>query len=97
MKLSRDFVSLLIGCAVTVLAWFGPWSWPAAPAFLVLNRFFGGNYADFPTPQRALVVALLITVNSFSWGVVAFALLSAVKKLTSKKAPKDESAAASSP
>ena len=85
MKLSRGFVCMLIGFAMTVGSWFSPWKWPAAPAFLVLNKFFGGSYADFEKTKRALVLLLLIAVNTFWWALVAYILISVIRAVMKKK------------
>jgi hypothetical protein len=68
MKISRTFLCILIGFAMTVFGWFGPWEWPAAPGLYVLQSFFDGV-----TPA---VLVLLIVVNAGTWALVAFALLS---------------------
>lgn len=85
MKLSRGFVCMLIGFAMTLFAWFGPWEWPAAPAFLVLKQFFGGDYAGFPTMKRALVLLLLIVVNVGTWALASYVVISAIRGVTGKR------------
>jgi hypothetical protein len=68
IKISRPFLCSLIGLAMTVFGWFGPWEWPAAPGLYVLQSFF-----ERITPA---VLVLLIVVNAGTWALVAFALLS---------------------
>jgi hypothetical protein len=63
----RVFVCILIGFAMTLFAWFGPWEWPAAPAFFVLEKFFDGV-----TPP---VIVLLIIVNAGTWAALAWLAL----------------------
>jgi hypothetical protein len=74
---SRGFASALIGIAMTLLAWFGPWEWPAWPAFTVIELAFGTHtaFADLPFATRGAVVTLLIIVNVAFWGVVAWTAL----------------------
>jgi hypothetical protein len=85
MKFSRGFVCMLIGFAMTLFAWFGPWEWPAAAAYFVLNQFFGGDYSGFPTVQRALVLLLLIVVNVASWALVSYVVITAIRAVTGKR------------
>jgi hypothetical protein len=70
---SRGFVSALAGVAMTLLAWYGPWAWPAWPAFEVIDLVFGqAGFADLPFATRSAVVVVLIIVNVSSWGLVAY-------------------------
>lgn len=59
---------------MTLFAWYGPWEWPAAPAFFVLEKFFGGGYDELPYAGRAAVLVLLIVVNVGVWAVVAWGI-----------------------
>lgn len=85
MKLSRGFVCMLIGFAMTVAGWFVPWRWPQAPALFVLNQFFGGDYSELPNVQRALTLMLLTAVNAVAWALVAYALITAIRAVTGKR------------
>src|SRR5690349_24187296 len=78
---SRGFASALIGIAMTLLAWFGPWAWPGWPAFAAIEIAFGSQaaFADLPFATRAMVVTLLIVGNVAFWGGVAWTLLSSIK------------------
>jgi hypothetical protein len=86
MKLSRAFICTLIGFTMTLFAWFGPWEWPAAPAFFILKTFFVTDYAGYPFMKRALVLLLLIAVNSGVWALVAFGVMSGLRAVTRKRA-----------
>lgn len=70
---SPGFVCALIGVVLTILAWVGPWSWPAWPAFTVLDlgvrRWF--NWVEFPYGLRATVVVILIAINIAFWALAA--------------------------
>jgi hypothetical protein len=80
--LSRGFVCSLIGIAMTLFAWYGPWEWPAWPAFTAVDLFFGhGGYAGLPFAQRAAVLIGLIMLNVASWGLATFVGLAAVRRL----------------
>ena len=58
---------------MTLLAWYGPWAWPAWPAFTVIDLVFGhGGFADLPYAARSAVVVVLIIVNVSAWGGLAF-------------------------
>jgi hypothetical protein len=74
--MSRGFVAALAGIAMTLLAWYGPWAWPAWPAFMVIDLVFGhGGFADLPYATRSAVVVVLIIVNVSAWGAVAFGVM----------------------
>ena len=90
MKLSRGFVCMLIGFAMTLFAWFGPWEWPGMPALFVMRKFFGGSYDGFAQTKRALVLLLLIAINSISWAIVAYPVLFAARVGTKKRDVRDE-------
>lgn len=72
--MSRGFVCALIGVAMTLLAWYGPWAWPAWPAFAVIRLFFGSgeSWLELPFVARSAVLALLILVNVSFWGGMTF-------------------------
>ncbi|HEY3055789.1 MAG TPA: hypothetical protein VGK31_07660 [Thermoanaerobaculia bacterium] len=74
MRLSRGFICALIGVAMTLLAWYGPWAWPAWPAFTAIDVLFGhAGYAEYPYAVRAAILVGLIVLNVSFWGVIAFA------------------------
>ncbi|MGZ7042070.1 MAG: hypothetical protein ACXVH7_09800, partial [Thermoanaerobaculia bacterium] len=78
MTVSRGFVCSLLGIGMTVFSWYGPWAWPAWPAFTVLHLVFGTGAAwqELPYGQRAAVVVVLIIINSGFWALLAAALWS---------------------
>jgi len=90
MKLSRGFVCMLVGFGLTVFGWFGPWEWPDWPGLFVLTRFFGGDYAGFANPKRALVLLLLIVVNTGTWALVTYAVISAFRAVRGKREEVEE-------
>jgi hypothetical protein len=75
--MSRGFIAALAGIAMTILSWYGPWAWPAAPAFGTLHLFFGSgqSWIELPESQRAAILVLLIAINVGSWAAVAWILL----------------------
>ena len=62
------------------LAWYGPWAWPATPAFAVLDHVIGMDFSELPFAQRAAVLVLLIVVNVATWGAVAYGLHRLVRR-----------------
>ena len=70
--MSRGFFCALAGVALTLFAWYGPWAWPAWPAFAVIDAIWGTNqsFADLPYTVRSLAVAMLIVVNVGVWGLL---------------------------
>ena len=85
--MSREFVSALIGIAMTLLAWFGPWAWPAWPAFTAIDLVFGRTgFADYPFSVRSTVVLFLIVLNVSFWGAIAYGAATALKRVTRPRA-----------
>lgn len=83
--MSRGFLCTLFGLGMTVFSWFGPWEWPAWPAFGALHLVFGkgGGFSELPFNERAAIVVVLIVVNSGTWALIAAGLakvLSAIMK-----------------
>jgi hypothetical protein len=87
MKMSRGFIASLAGIAMTLFGWYGPWAWPAAPAFAVIRIAFGtdSNFADLPYAEKGAFVVLLILVNVGAWAVLTRALLTIVDRLISTR------------
>ena len=74
MRLSRGFICALAGVAMTILSWFGPWSWPAWPALAVLRVAFPPerSFPALPFEVRATIVVVVVGVNVAVWGALAF-------------------------
>jgi len=75
--MSRGFIAVLGGVAMTLLAWFGSWAWPGWPASVSLDLL--ARFADFPDLPRmvkAAVVVALIVINVGVWaGLFRLAML----------------------
>jgi hypothetical protein len=80
--MSRGFVCSLVGIGVTVLSWYGPWSWPAFPAFALLGLVFGdgAGYHELEPGGRAAVITGLIAFNSAVWAGVVWAIYLVVSR-----------------
>ena len=80
MTVSRGFISALAGIAMTLFAWYGPWAWPAWPAFTLIDILFGSNtaFAELPLATRAATVTMLIVVNVAFWGAVVWIVMRAM-------------------
>jgi len=72
--MSRGFLAALAGIAMTIFAWYGPWEWPAWPAFTLIDIVFGSNtaFAELPFATRAATITMLIVANTTFWGVVVW-------------------------
>ncbi len=79
--MSRGFVSALAGIAMTIFAWYGPWEWPAWPAFTVIDILFGSNtaFAELPLATRAATITMLIIVNVVFWGALVGLVIRVVR------------------
>lgn len=72
-RLSAGFVAAIAGVALTIFAWYGPWEWPAWPAFAVQHVVFGkagADYTELPFAGRAAVLVGLIVVNVATWAAL---------------------------
>ena len=80
--MSRGFIATLAGIAMTIFAWYGPWAWPAAPAFAVIRIAFGtdSNFADLETSAKAMFVVLLILLNVGALAAVARVLIAVLDR-----------------
>jgi len=89
MRISRGFASALAGVAMTILAWFGPWSWPAWPALAAMRVAFPPerSFAAMPFGARSAVVVLLVALNVAAWGATAFVTSRALRSLGDAKRP----------
>lgn len=82
--MSRGFISSLIGLAVTLLSWYGPWAWPAWPAFTAIDLVFGHTgFADFSYEIRSAIVVMLIVLNVSFWAVIAYGVTRLLEGLKS--------------
>lgn len=80
--MSRTFICILIGLGVTLFSWYGPWAWPAAPAFAALHLVFGNgaSWQELPYLARAAVLVALIAINSGCWALVAASIWFLVRR-----------------
>jgi hypothetical protein len=78
---TTPFLCAIFGIAMTLFSWYGPWAWPAAPAFFILETFFGGSYHELPFAGRAAVLVLLIVVNAGAWAITAAMCAAALARL----------------
>ena len=81
--MSRGFIASLGGIAITILSWYGPWEWPAWPAFALIRVLFGthSNFADLPFGTRAVVVVVLIVANVAAWALAIAGTTAVVRRL----------------
>ena len=79
--MSRGFIAALAGIAMTLFAWYGPWAWPAWPAFTTIDVLFGSNtaFAELPCAVRAVTITMLIIVNVTFWGAVVWIAMRAIR------------------
>lgn len=66
--MSRGFVCVLIGIAITVFAWFSPWFWPGWPGVPIMayitTRF---DFLEMPYATRAAIVVAVMLLNIAWW------------------------------
>jgi hypothetical protein len=81
--MSRGFLSILFGLAMTLFSWYAPWQWPSLPALWMVRVFAGTqfNLADLPNSQRGAMLVLMIVINSGFWALAAYALWNATRWL----------------
>jgi hypothetical protein len=80
--MSRGFLCALTGLGMTLLSWYGPWAWPAWPAFTAIDLVFGhSGFSEYPFGVRSAIVVLLIVVNVAFWAAVAYAIASGFSRV----------------
>jgi len=86
MRVSSGFVSALVGTAITILSWYGPWAWPAWPALTAIRLLFGTRvaFAELSYGIRAAVVVGLIVLNIGAWALLTFALMTLAQRWSRK-------------
>ena len=63
---------------MTLFAWYGPWAWPAWPAFTAIDLVFGhSGFSDYPFPAQSAIVTFLIVLNVAFWGAIAYGAIAA--------------------
>ena len=74
--MSRTFIASMIGLAMTLFSWYGPWAWPAWPAFTAISLVFGRTgFAEYPFAVRSAIVVFLIVLNVSFWAAIAWVLM----------------------
>ena len=83
--MSRGFISALFGIGMTIFSWYGPWEWPAWPAFAALRVAFGKgqDWVELPYNTRAAVLVALIAINVGVWGAVAWIAAALTRRFAS--------------
>jgi hypothetical protein len=87
---SRGFSCTLFGIAMTIFAWFGPWAWPAWPAFTTIRLAFqsqGIVWTELPYGARAAALVGLIVINIAFWAAVALGGLWMVRRYNRPSRP----------
>ena len=90
--MSRGFVCALTGIAMTLFAWYGPWAWPAWPAFTAIDLVFGRTgFADYPFGVRSAIVVFLIVLNVSFWGLLSYGAIRLMNAFQdgARSAPRD--------
>lgn len=74
--LSRGFVSALAGIAISLLAWRGPWAWPAWPTVVATELVFSPerDFSDLGLPGQTLAIVGLMTLNIATWALIVWTL-----------------------
>ncbi len=79
--MSKGFIAAMTGIAMTLFAWYGPWAWPAWPAFTLIDLVFGnGGFSELPYAEKATAVVVLIVINVAVWAVAAYVASIAVSR-----------------
>ena len=83
--MSRGFICTLVGIAMTVFSWYGPWNWPAWPALTAVRYVVGTDFAERPFAERAAIIVLLIAINTAFWSAVCWAVWWTVQRLIARR------------
>jgi hypothetical protein len=87
--MSRTFVCIVFGLAMTLFSWYAPWQWPSLPALMMVRLFAGTrfNLADLPNSQRGAMLVLMIIINTALWALAAMLVWWIVQRLTARRRP----------
>ena len=85
--MSRGFLCIVFGLAMTLFGWYAPWAWPSLPALMMVRLFAGTHFdlGDLPNSQRGAMLVLMIVINSAFWALVAFSLWTGIRRLASAR------------
>ena len=67
---------------MTIFAWYGPWEWPAWPAFAVQQLVFGkagADYSELSFAGRAATLVGLIVINVGTWAALIVLIVRALR------------------
>ena len=72
LRPSPGFVCVLGGVAISLLAWWGPWAWPAWPTVVATDLVFSErrSFSDLGFNAKATVIVILIALNIGIWAVL---------------------------
>jgi len=87
---SRGFSCTLFGIAMTIFAWFGPWAWPAWPAFTTIRLVFSSRgiaWTELPYGARAAALVGLIVINVGFWAAAAWGSVELLRRYNRRSRP----------
>ena len=66
---------------MTLFSWYGPWAWPAWPAFAAVDLFLGhSGFADYPFGVKSAIVVALIVLNVSTWAALSYGVMRLSKR-----------------